>query len=147
MKGMRWLPFLFLLTFCTSTPEEMDQEATEQVDRKGIRKTMLAHRKYIGNCYGKTLVIPGNEDLKGTMTVQFNIGPDGRAREAKVVPERSSLQNPDLSRCLIKGLSSWDFPSHPQGIEVSVFYPFIFRANPPPNMQKKLDLYEKLKTR
>ena len=137
---------LLVLASCSSTEKTTTKEpVVEKIDRKAIRQTMLTHRRYIGDCYGRALMAKGNEHLKGTIMIGFDIGPDGKAHSAKVLKERSNIDNAQLSKCIIAGLETWDFPVHPKGIDVSVNYPFVFREAPPKNMQNKLDQFQKIK--
>lgn len=138
------------LAHCSSTPEpqsakEAPAALVSKVDRKAIIQTIAGHKKYLSHCYGQTLTKKGNARLKGVVMVSFEIGPDGKARQPQVVPEKTSLINPSLNECLFAGLTSWDFPVHPKGEPVVVRYPFRFRDNPPGNMQNKLDQFEKLR--
>ena len=89
----------------------------------------------------------GNAQLKGTVMVHFTVGPDGRAKDPKMVEEKSSLKNKDLNDCLFAGITSWDFPVHPEGIDLDIKYPFQFRDTPPAGMQKTLDKFENLRNR
>jgi len=137
--------FLFVLSACVSTQQEADAVATKKVDRGGIRKSITAHNRYIRDCYGKTLLTRGNEQLKGKVMMNFEIGPDGRAHNPQVDPNKSTIHDKNLNQCLIKGLKSWDFPVHPDGKNITVNYPIRFNARPPKNMQKKMDHFENLR--
>jgi len=148
---MRWFSLLFFLatTQCT-TPEKTSakKESTAvKVDRTEIKKTIHSHRKYLSHCYGKILTRKGKEKLKGRVFVNFKIGPDGKAFEPKMVKERSTIQDPQLNKCLFAGLTSWDFPVHAEGEIIEVKYPFRFHGGPPADMQKKMDKFEKLRPR
>lgn len=150
---MRFLALLILLIGCSSSPEvEKTQETaskkeTPKIDRTAISQTIQKHRKYMSHCYGKTMTKKGYARIKGLTYVEFSIGPDGRAKNPKMVPEKSTLKNPALNECLFEGITSWDFPVDPSGQEITVIYPFRFNAQPPRNMQKKLDMFENLRSR
>lgn len=139
------LILFFVLTQCTTGEKTPEQTAESKVDREGIRQTVLAHKKYIGNCYGRTLVEKGNEDLKGTIMIHFAINPEGKALAPKVVPDRSTINNNQLGQCIMDGIVSWDFPAPTDGKEYTVNYPFVFRDDTPSNMQNKMDRFEKIK--
>lgn len=145
MKFIFPILVLFLISCSSTPPPTPEKKVTQSVDRQAIRKTMFTHRRYIQNCYGKALVKKGSEHLKGILVIGFKIGPDGKAHSTKVLDQRSNLKNEQLSHCIIAGLKTWDFPVHPEGIEVSVNYPFVFRDSPPKNMQQKLDQFQKIK--
>ena len=67
-------------------------------------------------------LLKGHARIKGLIYVEFNIGPDGRAKNPKMVPEKSSLKNSALNACLFEGITSWDFPVDPTGKEITVIY-------------------------
>lgn len=144
MKKLIWI-FALILCSCQTPQQVADQKSSSKMDSKGVRKTILSHRKYIGNCYGKTLTQKGSEHLKGAVMVNFVIGPDGKAHSARIIEEQSTIKSKALNDCLLAGLTSWDFPVHPDGKDVTINYPFVFRANPPANMQQKLDQFQKLR--
>ncbi len=140
------LAFL-ILTHCSHTEkvESPKTETLEPVERKKIIKTIQSHRRYLSNCYGQALMGQGSAKLKGTVMVEFSIGPDGKAFSPKVVEEKSTLQNSTLNQCLFAGITSWDFPVHPKGMDLAIRYPFKFRDKPPAGMQKKMDQFEKMR--
>ena len=143
--------FLFFsaLTHCSSAQKVEDQKPepspVSKVDRKAIIKTITSHKKYLSHCYGKTLTKKGNAALKGVVYISFEVGPDGAAKNPKMIDEKSSLKNEDLNKCLFAGITSWDFPVHPEGEPLEIRYPFRFRDTPPANMQNKLNQFEKLR--
>lgn len=146
------LPIILFLVFnlagCQSPApaEESQAQKDPKVDRAQIVKTISSHRHYLSQCYGKALTEKGSENLNGTLFVEFKIGPDGRASEPQVIQEKTDLTSPTLIQCLFAGIQSWDFPAHPDGEEIAVRYPFGFRANPPKQMQQKMDAFEKLRS-
>ncbi len=117
------------------------------IDRSKIKKTIASHRGYMSQCYGKALLGKGSANLSGTLFVSFTIGPDGKATAPRVIPEKSSIQNDVLAQCLFAGITSWDFPVHPEGLDMDIRYPFVFSDRPPTGMQKTMDKFEKLRTR
>ena len=137
---------VYLLVGCASPQKEVEETPVEsKIDRQAIRQTIQSHKRYISHCYGQVLTEKGQEHIKGTLMVGFNIGQDGKAQSTQIRRERSTIKSPKLEKCIISGLTTWDFPVHPKGTDVSVNYPFVFRAQTPPNMQKKLDQFQKLK--
>lgn len=148
---IRFLVLLLLLVQCT-TPEKTDstpppEKVESKVDRTEIRKTIASHKKYMSHCYGKALVSKNGAKLAGTVFVHFKIGPDGKALNPKMIPEKSTLQNESLNQCLFAGITSWDFPVHPDGLDLDIRYPFQFSELPPTGMQKTMDNFENLRNR
>jgi TonB family protein len=145
---IRLIILSLLITQCTlavkEDPPAPDFENTKQ-ERLKISQTMASHQKYIRHCYGQALEKQQGGSLQGKLMVFFDVGPDGRASDVRVVPERSAINNPTLNRCLISGIQSWDFPVHPQGERMEVYYPFFFTDRPPAGMQKRMDRFQKLK--
>lgn len=144
---MKLVVFILLLalTHCATTEKKEEPPAQPTVDREGIRQTINSHARYIRECYGKSLVEKGNEQIKGKMVVYFAIDPNGKAHSPKVINEKSTLTNALLSQCLMDGLVSWEFPAPTNGTEVTVHYPFVFSDKPPANMQQRMDKFEKMK--
>lgn len=146
------LVLALLLASCSSSTIKQSTASNAQikqtkVDRKKISSTIFRHRSYLSQCYGKALTNRGNAKLKGVIFVQFSIGPDGKAISPEVIAEKSTLKNDELNKCLFAGLTSWDFPVHPEGEPLFVRYPFRFHDAPPKNMQNKLDQFQNLKTK
>ncbi len=146
---MRWiLPLSFLLlAHCTSAPQPSAEPEVSKMDRSKIQKTIASHRKYLSHCYGKAIMKKEAAKLEGTVFVQFKVGPDGKAFQPQFIPERSTLKDDQLNNCLFAGLTSWDFPVHPEGLELDIRYPFQFKATAPAGMQKKLDQFKNLRSR
>ncbi len=146
---MPWILFLFLLlTQCATPPPEKPVEpAVEKpsVDRNKIKAAIGSHVKYLSYCYRKALTSEGGAQLKGKVVVNFVVGPDGKATQPKVLEDQSTLKNETLNQCLFAGLTSWDFPVHPEGEKLDILYPFVFSDKPPAGMQKKMDQFENLR--
>ena len=141
--------FILGLINCTSgqkvEPEKPEPPAASKVDRKAIIKTITSHKKYMSHCYGQTLTKKGNATLKGVVYISFEVGPDGAAKNPKMIEEKSTLKSEELNNCLFAGITSWDFPVHSEGEPLEIQYPFRFKDTPPANMQKKLNQFEKLR--
>ncbi|RMF18524.1 MAG: TonB family protein [Candidatus Dadabacteria bacterium] len=88
-----------------------------------IRAVVEKNLRGIKFCYEKQLA--NNPDLKGKVVVQFTIGTDGKVKKYKI--EKSSLNNPDVERCILSRVRRWTFPK-PEKDAVTVSYPFIFTA-------------------
>ena len=140
-----YLLFSLLLLFisnCTMTSKPAD---TSNVDRKGIKESIYSHRKEIRECYGSALAKKGNENLFGKVFVNFDINSEGKAQNAFVMKDKSTLNNPDLNKCLIANFENWSYPIPTDGQIVNVQYPLAFKDTPAKNMQKKMDQFKKIK--
>ncbi len=63
--------------------------------------------------------------LGGKMLLNFVIGSSGKVEVAKVA--ETEIGDPNLQRCVLHEVRGWTFPSPEKG-EVSVSYPFLFKA-------------------
>lgn len=124
-------------------PPQSSQEAA--VDRAEIKKTISSHKGYMSRCYGQALMGKGSAKLTGTLFVGFTIGPDGKATAPHVIPEKTTIKSETLEKCLFAGITSWDFPAHPEGIDMDIRYPFVFSDRPPAGMQKTMDKFQSLR--
>lgn len=150
---MRKLIILFLLlSQCTTaekktstTSSAQPAQSRQKFDQTKIRQAVASHKKYLSNCYGQALMEKKSAKLAGAVLIRFTIGPDGRATSPAVVPEKSSIDNKTLNQCLFAGITSWDFPVHPDGLDLDTQYLFQFSDKPPARMQKTLDKFEKFR--
>ena len=72
MKNLSSLIIILLaLAACSSGSKPSE---TLNIDREGIRNTVLSNRKGVRNCYGKELVKSENEKLSGKMNVSSTLG-------------------------------------------------------------------------
>lgn len=142
---MKLLILIPLILVGCMTPEKPNTPAPTPIDQTAISKTIASHKKYLSHCYGKAIMEKGGAHLTGTVLINFKVGPDGRAQQPRMIPEQSNLQNKNLNHCLFAGITSWDFPVHPEGKELDISYPFHFKNPPPAGMQKTLDRFEKLR--
>ena len=92
--------------------------AKPAIDRATIASVIAQHRPEVLKCIadGKKK----SPELKGTMTLQLQVDPDGRVR-AQV---QSTLGNPLVGACVIKAASAWRFPARSGGDFANVAYPF-----------------------
>jgi outer membrane biosynthesis protein TonB len=102
----------------TSATPEVD---SADVDRDALVRYIKARVKAIQNCYEKEL--KRNPNLKGKVTVRFNIMPSGRAGDIEI--EENTLGSDAVGSCIRTVVRGWVFPFKPDD-EVSVAYPFLF---------------------
>lgn len=89
-----------------------------------IQQIVKAHRQPVRDCYEKAeKELPG---LKGDLTINFVIKPDGSVKEASVNQERTTLKSPAVSTCAIDVIKGLKFPADERGMETTVNYPYNF---------------------
>ncbi|HYV47252.1 MAG TPA: AgmX/PglI C-terminal domain-containing protein [Myxococcaceae bacterium] len=98
-----------------------DLSVTGGLDPELVRRVIKSHRDQIRYCYEVELA--GNASLAGKVAVKFLIGVEGQVATSQVV--ESTVNSPDLDRCVNGRVQSWVFPK-PKGGVVNVRYPFVF---------------------
>jgi outer membrane biosynthesis protein TonB len=91
------------------------------LDKAIIRRYIRRNMQKLQYCYEKELV--KNDKLKGTVTVTFVIGAEGRVSSAAATGLKAG---PEVERCYGNVIQAIQFPK-PKGGEVSVVYPFTLR--------------------
>src|SRR5581483_1802546 len=96
-----------------------------------VLDTVRAHVADIKGCYDAALKT--KNDLAGTVSVQFTVGPTGQVAETKL--HESSAKHPALETCIVGKTKTWMFPK-PTGAGNFVFnYPFVLTV-PKPDKDK-----------
>jgi Zn-dependent protease with chaperone function len=104
-------------TQTTNAEGRLAPEAIQNVVRQGFG----AFRQ----CYENAL--KANGQLQGTVAVSFTIAADGSVQSA--ADHGSTLPDADVVQCVVGGFSRLAFPP-PQGGQVTVVYPVVFRPGP-----------------
>jgi hypothetical protein len=82
----------------TPVARAADEKRTTAV----IQETILANRQPVRDCYDKARKeLP---DLKGTMTIELVLDPEGNVRSAKLNVERSDIKSPAVVDCSVAAL-------------------------------------------
>ena len=91
-----------------------------------ISRTIKSNRPAVRSCYEKALGRrPG---VEGKVAVRFTIGATGEVTAVDVAEQ--TVQDEQLSTCLVVAVKSWKFPEPKGGGKVTVTYPFIFKLDP-----------------
>jgi hypothetical protein len=85
-----------------------------------IRRVVMAHLGALRACYESEA--ERNPNLKGGVTVQWQIAPEGNVSGASL--GGSSLGNPRVEGCVVRQVKGWKFPSTTSSSNVS--WPFKF---------------------
>ncbi|RMH61752.1 MAG: energy transducer TonB [Calditrichaeota bacterium] len=90
-----------------------------------IGQVVAQHTQGIQQCYKKEARI--NPNLKGSVTVQFTIAPNGRVTRVRIV--NSSLKNRNVENCISRRIKSWRFKKiNPKDGNVNARYKWIFSS-------------------
>lgn len=104
-------------------PRAMHSGGQGTLDRALIQKVVNEHIDEIQRCYEKELL--HDAGLSGKVQVEWIIGLDGSVPSVRQM--FSSVKSVTVVRCIMDSVKSWRFPK-PQGGQVVVNYPFIFKS-------------------
>jgi Ca-activated chloride channel family protein len=106
-----------------NNPGAMRSVGQGSLDRDAIQKVVNQNIAQIQRCYERELLRhPG---LSGKLQIEWTIGKDGRVARVRLVYD--SLGSSAVANCIMTAIRGWSFPA-PQGGEVVVSYPFIFKS-------------------
>ncbi|HEX2572112.1 MAG TPA: AgmX/PglI C-terminal domain-containing protein [Polyangia bacterium] len=110
---------------------ELDGALDKEVVRAGIQKII----PQIKTCYESAL--EKAPQLNGRLLVKFKIrAQDGKGvvGEGEIQPDSDAalLAEPETGQCILDALAVAEFPAPEDGGEVTVSYPFVLMATPPP---------------
>jgi hypothetical protein len=95
------------------------------LDMGQVQQVIDRHIGEVLYCYEKGLQVKPN--LKGRVTVRFEISSRGRVNWARVT--RSTVRSAKVESCITGRLKSWGFPKPQGGVTVGVTYPFNLGRN------------------
>ncbi|MDB4980576.1 MAG: domain/TonB protein [Myxococcales bacterium] len=99
---------------CSACADEHDKEL--------VRFGLLVHASDVHGCYDRvTTIHPG---IEGRVVLRLGIDPTGTVGSSCVV--RSSLNDPELDRCLADKVLTWKFSAPARGGWALVDQPFVF---------------------
>jgi len=96
------------------------QSGAGKVDKGAVKKVFKRRSGAIKHCYEKAL--KSNPNVKGKVTIRFQIGTAGRITRIKVTGNTTGSSS--IGSCITGKVKSWRFPS-PDGGPVTFSYPFI----------------------
>jgi hypothetical protein len=86
-----------------------------------IRRVVMAHTGAIRACYESE--VQRNPNLKGGVTMQWNIEPGGTVTTASVAG--TTINNARVEGCVVRQVKTWKFPAASTPTQVGA-YPFKF---------------------
>lgn len=94
------------------------------LSREQINRVVQANRAAIKYCFESAL--QHEPHLSGKLEAAWRIDRSGAVSTVRVA--KSTLGSPKVEGCVLRQIKRWQFPK-PDGGEVDVVYPFIFRGN------------------
>ena len=94
------------------------------INREAIEAAILEHKDEFMSCYQSELNA-GVSSVGGKVIPSFSIGPSGRVTTAAIAS--STLNNPNMEKCVLNVLKRIQFPLPTGGVSVRVKYPFNFK--------------------
>ena len=101
-----------------------DMTRRGELSREEIVTVVRANLAAVQACYEKHLET--DPELAGKMDIRWTIDRRGEVRRAEV--QASSMQSPEVGRCICREIESWKFPQPRGDGEVRVTYPFVFAS-------------------
>ena len=101
-----------------------DATVDEGLTREEVAKVIHSHINEIRYCYESAIL--SDPSLAGKVLIDFRIGSRGAVDSAQTAGD--SMNNSNVSRCLVAKLKNWKFPSPRGGVQVAVSYPFLFKS-------------------
>ncbi|MGC4117504.1 MAG: AgmX/PglI C-terminal domain-containing protein [Myxococcales bacterium] len=99
-------------------------EVTGSIDPELIRQVIRSHVNQIRYCYEERLAM--KPSLAGKVRIRFLVNGEGKVTQASVA-DGSTLNDSELSACLLSRFRSWIFPAPKGGGSALVTYPVWLR--------------------
>ena len=99
-------------------------EIVGELDKDLIRRVVRAHINEVRYCYNQGLTKDPN--LKGRVSVQFQIGSTGKVPSAVV--SETDVKDGSVTNCIAQAVRRWQFPKPQSGGNVIVTYPFVLSS-------------------
>jgi TonB family protein len=100
-----------------------DAKVSGYLSREQVDRVVRANQAAIKYCFESAL--QRAPKLNGAINVQWRIDRQGRVASARVA--KSTLGDAGVEGCIVRQVKRWQFPT-PDGGEVDVTYPFLFRG-------------------
>ena len=97
------------------------------IDREAVRRAVRSALTQIKSCYERQYRL--NSNLEGKVVIQWEIHPNGVAKNAQVVRAKSTINNSAVEECVKLKILALKYPDPPAGVAAEVTYPFIFVAD------------------
>lgn len=96
--------------------------------KNGVRGVVRKNLKDVKACY--ELMLERRDfsgERSGKVVVAWSVDSTGKAINASVIEQKSTLKNAELHSCILEKIKAWEFPKSPEGKTVEITgYPFMF---------------------
>ncbi|MCP4606113.1 MAG: AgmX/PglI C-terminal domain-containing protein [Proteobacteria bacterium] len=94
-----------------------------RLSRADVSRVVNSHIHAIQACYERALM--NKSGLSGRIVFDWTVTEKGKVKGVRV--RSSTLSSPNVANCISKRIKRWKFP-RPEGGEVTITYPFLFRS-------------------
>ena len=101
----------------------LELSEVEGVFQNGAQRDNLNSLK---PCFDKSLIQRPDSDIKGNLSMQFALDPDGRALEPKIV--ETDFKNKSIDSCLQKKIRPLNFPKGKGNRKISVIFEYMISS-------------------
>ena len=103
-----------------------EEEFIGSIDKEAVRRVVRSALQAFKACYDREY--KKDTKLEGKVVISWEIHEKGIAKNARVVRERSTLDNSAVGECVRARLMTLRFPEPPAGAMAEINYPFFFRG-------------------
>lgn len=103
-----------------------EEEFVGSIDREAVRRVVRSALAAFKACYEREL--KSNSKLEGKVMISWEIREKGVAAAAKVLQDKSTINNSNVENCVRSRMLTLRFPEPPPGTIAEVQYPFYFTS-------------------
>ncbi|AZZ37671.1 FHA domain-containing protein [Bdellovibrio sp. qaytius] len=103
-----------------------EEEFIGSIDKEAVRRVVRSALQAFKACYDREY--KKDTKLEGKVVISWEIHEKGVAKNARVVKEKSTLDNPAVGECVRARLMTLRFPEPPAGSMAEAVYPFLFQG-------------------
>lgn len=103
-----------------------EEAFTGSIDREAVRKVIRSALPQFKACYEREY--RRNSKLEGRVFITWEIHAQGVAKNARVIKDKSTINNASVEECVRTRMLSLKFPELADGSWAEVSYPFIFNG-------------------
>ena len=96
------------------------------IDKEAVRRVVKSALNSFKACYEREY--KKDSKLEGKVMIAWEIHEKGLAKNARVIKEKSSINNATVEECVRSRLVALRFPEPPAGTFADVTYPFVFQG-------------------
>lgn len=103
-----------------------EEEFIGSIDKEAVRRVVRSALASFKACYDREY--KKDTKLEGKVVISWEIHEKGIAKNARVIKEKSTLDNSSVGECVRARLLTLRFPEPPAGAMAEINYPFFFRG-------------------